>query len=75
MLCRATHPLRPRQTRLASRQRLSAAGEGVFTDSAKDPQVVFCRNMSFFRYGLEKYAFSMPWRISHGLLSLWIGQI
>ncbi|MCS6627921.1 hypothetical protein N0B44_33970, partial [Roseibacterium beibuensis] len=50
MLCRATHPLRPRQTRLASRQRLSAAGEGVFTDSAKDPQVVFsdfCRKTAF----------------------------
>ncbi|MBY6203062.1 hypothetical protein KUV65_16945, partial [Maritalea mobilis] len=57
--CRASHPLRPRQTRLASRQRLSAAGEGVFTDSTQNPQEVFCRNMPFFCLGLNNYAFSI----------------
>jgi len=34
--------------RLASRWHLSAAGEGVFTDGAVDPQVLFYRKMTFF---------------------------
>ncbi|WP_207287157.1 hypothetical protein, partial [Rhodovulum adriaticum] len=38
---------KPQRPAGPSRQRLSAAGEGVFTDTDQDAQELFSRNMTF----------------------------
>ncbi|WP_217639048.1 hypothetical protein, partial [Celeribacter indicus] len=49
----------PRQVRPASQPRLSAAGEGVFTDGGGDPQEVFERKMTISGKTLSSCCFKI----------------